>query len=299
MQKAVAGMMSDSKERFSEGMAGYIWRYRQYHPNLPIASKVEIVPDFQLANKWEDYKDKKVFVLSEQGLGDNLMFSLVYPTLADYADKVTIMIDDPVYDVIVERFPHPDIEYVKRSVIRSYWAKTPDEIIIQELNELYDIQTLVGDVFAFHYVKYGYIPKSELVLEMPKEGKIGIAPLPDPKGERYKEKIIPYHKFKPYDNKILLSRWEQGHPKIPKDLEYGIQEGFTFKDTLEEIKKCQCIIAADTSVAHLAGLTGVKCYVIVTDWYDWRWKHLDLYSSTEIVNVKDLPKLLKHLERKT
>ena len=50
------------------------------------------------------------------------------------------------------------------------------------------------------------------------------------------------------------------------------------------------VICNDTSVAHLAGAMGKKCYVILPTHYDWRW-HTDIskcdwYDSIKLYRQK-------------
>ena len=48
-----------------------------------------------------------------------------------------------------------------------------------------------------------------------------------------------------------------------------------FSDTAGAIANADIVICNDTSVAHLAGAMGIKTYVILPEYYDWRW-HDDL-----------------------
>ena len=50
------------------------------------------------------------------------------------------------------------------------------------------------------------------------------------------------------------------------------------------------LITIDTSVAHLAGLLGIRTWMVLGDIYDWRWfrneKHTDWYKSVELFRAK-------------
>lgn len=63
-----------------------------------------------------------------------------------------------------------------------------------------------------------------------------------------------------------------------------------FSDTAGAIDNLDIVICNDTSVAHLAGAMGKKCYVILPKYYDWRW-HMDIskcdwYDSIKLYRQK-------------
>ncbi len=64
----------------------------------------------------------------------------------------------------------------------------------------------------------------------------------------------------------------------------------TFSDTAGAMENLDIVICNDTSVAHLAGAMGKKCYVILPTHYDWRW-HTDIskcdwYDSIKLYRQK-------------
>ena len=76
--------------------------------------------------------------------------------------------------------------------------------------------------------------------------------------------------------------------------EYGIidiSKTFNnFSDTAAAIENTDLIISNDSSLAHLAGAMGKKCFVLLPYIYNWRW-HKDLsscdwYESVEIFRQK-------------
>ena len=67
----------------------------------------------------------------------------------------------------------------------------------------------------------------------------------------------------------------------------------TFKDfscTAAAMENLDIVICNDTSVGHLAGAMGKKCYMILPKYYDWRW-HMDIskcdwYDSIKLFRQK-------------
>lgn len=58
-----------------------------------------------------------------------------------------------------------------------------------------------------------------------------------------------------------------------------------FSDTAGAIDNLDIVICNDTSVAHLAGAMGKKCYVILPKYYDWRW-HMDISKCDWYASIK-------------
>ena len=126
-----------------------------------------------------------------------------------------------------------------------------------------------------------HIPKIE------KTDTIGVCIYGNPKGDNYKEKSITDKYFK---NEVLVQKLLPGHPKTK--LKSIIKDDFTFLDTAKILLSTKHVITIDTSIAHLCGLLGVKIYVVINNYFDWRWKHLKLYDTTEVIMLKDLKNIL-------
>lgn len=76
--------------------------------------------------------------------------------------------------------------------------------------------------------------------------------------------------------------------KVLQDKYNLIDLGPTFKDfsdTAGAMENLDIVICNDTSVAHLAGAMGKKCYVILPKYYDWRW-HMDISNCEWYDSIK-------------
>ena len=66
----------------------------------------------------------------------------------------------------------------------------------------------------------------------------------------------------------------------------NFDNGKAFEDTIAILQNVDLLITIDTSVAHIAGLLGIKTWMILGDIYDWRWfrneKRTDWYESVEL-----------------
>ena len=95
--------------------------------------------------------------------------------------------------------------------------------------------------------------------------------------------------FKIKNSKIYSLQVMDGQEQI-KDLENEgiINLGITFKDfsdTASAIDNLDIVICNDTSVGHLAGAMGKKCYILLPKNYDWRW-HKDITKCNWYKSVK-------------
>ncbi len=226
-----------------------------------------------------DLKNKNILVMKEQGLGDEMMFSLALEDLSKTVKSAQVEVSDSLYDLFCTVYNYSNIIFISSKNMNTL-----------SLNNL-EIQTCIGDIFSWYYLRNLKSPKSLKIQEMNENGKIGICCSSLPEGSNAQEKNIMYTPFlKNPEQFIIVQKLTDKHPKKPDNI--NIINTSSFLDTYNQIKDLKCVISIDTSVAHLCGMLGIRCYVIMSDYYDWRWKHLDLYSSCTVHQEKDLPELL-------
>ena len=67
-----------------------------------------------------------------------------------------------------------------------------------------------------------------------------------------------------------------------------------FKQTAAALMNLDLLICNDTSLAHLAGVLGVPCFMVVPYEVNWRWhenhKKCDWYDSVKIFRQKSMGK---------
>ena len=107
------GVLNLMLQQFSSGWPEYEWRaqvasvYRE-----SIAGHADIAADFSILNTGADFNGQTVFVASEQGVGDHIMFMSMLPELLRDAGNVICQLDPRLIKLFSRCFPEAD--YVPR-----------------------------------------------------------------------------------------------------------------------------------------------------------------------------------------
>ncbi len=283
-------------KNYEKGFPYFEYRISRLHA---IQTQLKLYGDlFKNIPFWngEDLTDKTIYVYYEAGLGDTLMYYRYLKLLEKRCKKV----------------------YFKPQVqLLSLFAENKNNSkIVMYLNERIaneaDFQCPIMSLPYFlglnnQTIFYG---KEKFLNAMPK------------KSQWYKEKFFDNDKLKigiKWQGNTLIggerAMTAESFSKIfeiPNSQLYSVQVmdgshqlknlqekfniidlGPTFKDfsdTAGAIDNLDIVICNDTSVAHLAGAMGKKCYVILPKYYDWRW-HMDIskcdwYDSIKLYRQK-------------
>lgn len=111
------------------------------------------------------------------------------------------------------------------------------------------------------------------------------------------EKYIPLHLFKNIaglDVDIISLQKGDGEEELRevdfKINQYDIDNDRPFEDTLAILKNIDLLITIDTSMVHIAGLLGIKTWLILGAVSEWRWgtheKNNSWYDSVELFRSK-------------
>ena len=115
-------------QQFSSGWSEYEWRslvpsvYRD-----SIAGHADIAADFSIRNTAADFAGKTVFVASEQGIGDHIMFMSILPELLHDAGSVICQLDPRLIKLFSRCFP--EARYVPRGDISILETVSVDRFI--------------------------------------------------------------------------------------------------------------------------------------------------------------------------
>lgn len=244
----------------------------------------------------EDLTDKTIYVYYEAGLGDTLMYYRYLKLLETRCKKV---------------YFKPQV-----SLLSLFAANKNNSKIVMRLNQRISQEAdYQCPIMSLPYL----LGLDNQTIFYGKEGFLKAVPK---KVQRYKDKFFNNDKLK------IGIKW-QGNTlvggeramtaesfskifEIPNSQIYSVQVmdgseqikhlqekfniidlGPTFKDfsdTAGAIENLDIIICNDTSVAHLAGAMGKKCYVILPKIYDWRWhtdiSRCDWYDSIKLYRQK-------------
>lgn len=215
--------------------------------------------------KGEDIKGKTLFVYYEAGFGDTIMFARFLPMLKDKCKKVLFL-------------PQPELAKLLQD------SDLGVEILCGNAEFDYHIP-MRSLPFALQINSEAEIPYKDKYLKAD-ENKVRF----------YKENYFDTDKFKiginwrgngVFEDKrqIDLKFFEKFN--LPEVQIYSLQVGLSeklpenfvdlgstfsdFSDTAAAIENLDLIISNDTSVAHVAGALGKKCFVLLPFAPDWRW----------------------------
>lgn len=77
---------------------------------------------------------------------------------------------------------------------------------------------------------------------------------------------------------------------------FDIDEDVPFEDTIAIMKNIDILITVDTSIVHIAGVMGVRTWLLLGFVSEWRWSNADKsywYDSIDIIRVKEENKKLE------
>lgn len=236
-------------------------------PNLPIP---------QTDNTY-DLKNKKVLILNEQGLGDEVLFSTQLYKLDNMVKEAIVQVSESMIDLFNEIYSFTNIKFV-----------TFESISVEEVNK-YDIFIGLGDVFMSLY------NKESVSLDTYKNtfnNKVGVCWRTNRKSPNTEKRSINPNIFSNIKFELESLQYGKDYGK-----EIGLKD-FLPENCLETWKKMDdldVVVTVDTLVAHLAGLKGIPTLLIVNEYLDWRWKYRDkednrysmFYPNIEIINVND------------
>lgn len=171
------------EKRLEEGWEKYQWRFE--------GDKIKNTINFNKLPYWngESLKGKKLFIFSEQGIGDEILFTWLMPELIKEADKVGIACNERLVSLFKDSFPKCQVGLQQNMVSQAHdimYMSFPDF----DLTE-YDYQIVAGDVAKYKWEDYNDIkpngdpilsPNNDLVKSwkkkvdaLPKKLSVGVA----------------------------------------------------------------------------------------------------------------------------
>lgn len=215
--------------------------------------------------EWNGESGKKVLVLAEQGFGDSLMFARYLPLIRDRNCKV-------IFDC------KPELKSLLRNPEFDYYNKQDYDCYVNLLSLPRIFDTNLSN-----------IPKIiELRIEKKKfsnkKFKVGVCWHGNKNQENDKNRSVTSDKFnilKEISGVEIysLQKGEDGGFILLDDIN-------SFEGTSSLIKSLDLVISVDTSIAHLAGSLGVKCWTLLCYTPDWRYllerKDSPWYPSMEL-----------------
>lgn len=255
------------------GFESYEWRWR--------GGVRELRPRQLGAPVWErgqDITGKRLYVHSEQGLGDHLQYIRYLPRLLEMGAAV-----------VYAEFPEPLIELCRANYPQIQW--------VERGNRNYPVCDLVCPLMSLSHrlgteldtipVPGGYLDAAAEKVEFFRsllrglDGlKVGLVWSGNPKHQNDKNRSMTLAQLLdvlPTDGVSYVSLMKEMRPHDQEVLrESGrvldISDKLdSFMDTAALIRSIDLVVTVDTSVAHLAGALGAPVWVLVPFAPDWRW----------------------------
>lgn len=273
---------------FEEGLKEYEWRFKK-DEMIPHIIKYKEIFSKPMLLKNTNAKDKIVLIHSEQGFGDSLMYARFIPKLkAKFGCKVIFKARDELVElfenncdideVTYRTNPTPEFDYHVPIMSLAYILECKEE----------------KDFYSKPYI--AAIDDEDLKIEkLSKKPNIGICWSASVTGESYDGKVFDLSYLEPLIKSTSLNIYSlqvgEGSEEIEK---YGYEDNIiditakltNFAKTASLVKQLDLVITSDTSVAHLCGAMGVKTWVILQKYPDWRWTNKGEKSYMYPTNMK-------------
>jgi len=272
------GIMHLKSSEWVEGWRGFESRWK--------VATIAFKPLISSKPLWEGGFVERLLIWSEQGVGDEVMFSSCFNELESYCDQLIVSCDKRLLSLF-ERSFNNSIRFVDKDV-------DVDE-------SLYDAQAPAGTAFGFLRQedqsfldnKKPYLTSDSQMRNIlrgrlneigPGAKIVGISWKTSALKDAVKRSLDLSELVKEIPNDFLLVNLQYGDVKEElAELQDSIGRSILQLDDVDNfkdldgfsslIKACDKVISIDNSTVHFAGALGVECHVLLPFSHisDWRW----------------------------
>ena len=258
--------------RLKEGFQDYEWRFKcpewqSVYPHLPDAPR------------WDgsSFAGRRLFVYSEQGLGDTLQYIRYLPMVKSLGGEV-IFETLPELMELLKDFPGID-RLVGMNMEGANAEEYELQIPLMSLAAVF--QTTLDNIPAVPYLQ---ADPDKVQFWSQKVGGDGLnvglvwAGKPDHKNDR--RRSCPLEQLRPLLDLADIRLWglQKGEAAkeinlLPESLKFSnLDDDLNdFGDTAAAVQCLDLVISVDTAVAHLAGAMGKPVWLLLPYTPDWRW----------------------------
>ena len=269
---------------FKDGWAQYEWRWKATNLVLPAYGSVKSV--------WNGNRiENRLLVLSEQGIGDQILYSSVFNELGQRGKSVTVALPKKLISLYSRSYP--EFTFIDQS----------EEISDTQFDEIIPMASLMQhfrpDTSAFKLAKFPYleadqesVAKFKATMKSPKKISCGIA-WTTASRTLAGDKGIPVGELSPI---IALDKYEFFNLQfgdIASDLEDFKRlckkeihkfDGVNYFDDIDSvsaiIQACDLVVTSSNTVAHIAGALN-KVTILILPYSVgklWYWQELNGFS---------------------
>jgi tetratricopeptide (TPR) repeat protein len=276
------------------------------HPQTGEIQRVEI-PQIR---DWNG-KDpcKRLLVIYEQGIGDNIQYYrfLIELSIRNPHMKITYFSKKIISNILM---PFPNIHIETNLIDTSQYEY---KMFIMSLPHFLNITKIEPNKINYIIQDYDKISywKNKLY-EFDKPYRVGF--VHNGLLSSFIEKNIPIQEFEKLTELGLEMELicickpdelkEEDKKKLKNVKLFDIDREAAFQDTIAILKNIDLLITIDTAIVHLAGVMGVKTWLLLGYGSDWRWstkKTTYWYDSVELVRMnenEDLKYIMKTVKDK-
>ena len=263
---------------------------------IPEGRHREVLDKFK-STEWngQDLDNKKILIICEQGYGDNINFFRYLFWLHEkfnvkiifYAHKkLAYLFQNTSFQIISDLNDVNHIDYHQHllSLPGIYYKETKsfekntNYININQTNDTYwkkKLSTYKKPIIAINWQgdhRYAYDDMRSIPLSYFK----------DTLNNKNFEFVSLQKNFG--SEQIKKNKFENLLIDLSKEIDTGKN---AFEDTISILKNVECVITADTAIAHLAGTLNVKTFLLLGFNPDWRWyielNHKCFYPNMNII----------------
>lgn len=278
-------------ERWREGWEGY-------DANVGINKDRSERAELMGVPRWDGSKGKRIFVRTDQGIGDEMSFASCLPDLIRDSEAVTIECDRRTLPIFRRSFPQAEC-----------YGTRYDKTIAWHAGKEYDGRVLLGELPRFYRNKTEDFPGTPYLVASP-ELRLQMRALLDARGRRPHiglawsggrpltnmarrslslEALLPILKcdadfisleYRPIKTPDLAL----GREPIPLEIEavrerHGVEvthwqwavQNYEYEVTLALLAELDLVISVTTTVVHAAGALGVPVWCLVPEQVMWRY----------------------------
>ena len=247
---------------YERGLA--LWQTR-------VDSKAELL---QAIPKWEGNPVDHLLLYEDQGMGDTIQGLRYLPALRALANKVTLQVPRPLYELAINNFPEITVvapgELSSNIDARAALISLPFYFETRLTSILSNIPYLYADAKRQQVWQAHLAPATKPY--------IGLVWGGNPDFPNDKNRSVPFAQLQPLlasAAKHLISL-QLGRPA---DQEAVIASGMldlaprlnSFADTAAALMHIDVLVTVDTAIAHLAGALGRPVWLMLPFDPDWRW----------------------------
>ena len=251
-------------EQYAEGWQEYEWRWETRNDPTPLP---------QLPGpRWtgDDPAGRRIFVHSEQGLGDSIEFARYLPLLAGKGATVLFRCQ-PLLTRLMQTLVNVTIVEPGKP-LPSYDAHIP---LMSLPRFVHATQTVPADVPYLHADPQKVESWRVRIAALPPGRRIGLCWSGNPQQPRDKFRSVDPRMLAPLSDVpnvqwVSLQKPLRG-PKPPLELHEFTSEFHDFSEVAALMMNLDLIVSVDTSIAHLAGALARPAWTVLGFLPDFRW----------------------------